>query len=263
VDYQKIKIKGLKGVEELSYLEGCFFPNPTTNRFARAINKNGGIKEGDLVFDIGTGIAPLAIWAALQGAGRVIGVDPVKIHCESARQNVINYSLEGKVDIYQGGFFGPFNTQPKLKGLQADVIIGDVSGISDAVSKEKGLGWYSNEVPTGGPDGTDVIIEFLKRAHKEKHLKKGGQMYFPIATDLSDGDKILKVVQELYGGPTSVLEVVFPLTPEQVLRIDESFKESDDFNRKTPGFINIRGRNSKRKGKFELSWTGHIYSVTV
>src|SRR5690606_1291283 len=55
---------------ELTAHKNCFAPNPTTVRFSRAVK----INPRELVFDIGTGIGPLAIMAGKMGAGRVIAV---------------------------------------------------------------------------------------------------------------------------------------------------------------------------------------------
>ena len=75
---------------ELFITEKAFRPNPTTVRFARTVP----VGEGDIVFDMGTGIGPLAIKAALDGAGQVYGVDSVPMHCELARLNVAKYGLQ-------------------------------------------------------------------------------------------------------------------------------------------------------------------------
>ena len=120
---------------ELYTTDKAFRPNPTTVRFGRAVR----VKPGDLVFDIGTGTGPLAIKAAMDGASHVYAVDPVELHCALARRNVAKYKLESKVTVLKGRFFEPFDADPRLRSLRADVIIGDVSGIADAVSHALGL----------------------------------------------------------------------------------------------------------------------------
>ena len=52
---------------ELFITETAFRPNPTTVRFARTMR----VRQGDIVFDVGTGVGPLAIKAALDGAKHV------------------------------------------------------------------------------------------------------------------------------------------------------------------------------------------------
>lgn len=214
---------------ELNVSDQAFLPNPTTVRFSRAVT----VQPGELVFDIGTGVGPLALMAAKAGARRVIGVDPVPLHVQLAKQNVAKYGMEEIVQIYQGRFFEPFDREPSLRGLRADVIIGDVSGIADAVARA--LGWYSDAVPTGGYDGTQVIIDFLKQA--PGYLAPGGRVYFPIAVDLADGQKILDAVHTIFSHAENALGrpyVEFPLTPEQVRMIH------DAYHGEPPPFIRVQ-----------------------
>ena len=226
---------------ELFITEKAFRPNPTTVRFARTVRVN----EGDIVFDIGTGIGPLAIKAAMDGARKVYGVDPVARHCELARMNVVKYGLQNKVRIYQGPFFAPFEQEPELKNIKADVIIGDVSGIADTVARA--LGWYSEEVPTGGEDGTEVIIDLLQRA--ACYLKPDGSLYFPIAVDLSDSAKILDAAREYFSDVVNAMDkpqVIFPISEAEVQAIDAAY------GGRRPDYINIQpGRRP--------SWRGEIW----
>ena len=113
-------------------------------RFSRSVE----IEPGSLVFDIGTGVGPLAIMAALAGADRVIAVDPVPLHCELARRNAVKYEVADRVTVYQGSYFEPFELEDDLRGLRANVIIADVSGIPTRIAHA--LGWYPADVPTGG-----------------------------------------------------------------------------------------------------------------
>ncbi len=199
---------------ELFITDKAFRPNPVTVRFARTVQ----MKPGDLVFDIGTGIGPLALKCAVDGARQVVGVDPVALHCELARMNVSKYAMDEVVTILHGDFFEPIESDPGLRNLRADVIIGDVSGIAEAVSYA--LGWYSDAVPTGGEDGTDVIIEFLHNARR--WLAPGGALYFPIAIDLSDGEKIANAARSLYGEAENAIgrdAFNFPLNEDEVKAI--------------------------------------------
>lgn len=217
----------------------CFAPNPTTVRFSRAVK----IKPRDLVFDIGTGIGPLAIMAGMMGAGRVIGVDPVGLQVKLARQNVARYNLQDRVEIHQGEFFSPFLTERGLEDLRADVIIGDVSGIAGPVGRA--LGWYPDDVPTGGDDGTAVLRAFLKQV--PRFLANEGRLYFPIATDLSDSRRITELVSKHFGVVENALPkpyVEFPLSAEQHQAI------LDVYDGKPPFFIQIQsGRTAYWRGQ--------------
>lgn len=217
----------------------AFRPNPTTVRFSRAVK----VAPGDIVFDIGTGIGPLAIMAALLGASRVCAVDPVAMHCELARLNVAKYKLENVVEVYQGSLFEPFEREPQLRGVKADVIIGDVSGIADPVARS--LGWYSDDVPTGGPDGTDVLRRLLSSAGR--HLKPDGSLYFPIAVDLSDSARVLAEAHKHFTEVENAMDkeyVVFPLSDTEVQAIESAY------NGNRPGFIAIQpGRRPTWRGQ--------------
>lgn len=214
---------------ELFVSDKAFRPNPTTVRFSRAVE----IERGDVVFDIGTGIGPLAIMAAQAGASVVHAVDPVPLHCELARRNVEKYELANVVHVHHGRFFEPFETDQRLRELKADVIIGDVSGIAEPIAHA--LGWYSEVVPTGGPDGTAVIIEFLQRARVR--LKPDGRIYFPVAVDLSDSRRIFEAVNELFGEVVNALPrpfVEFPISPEELRAIRAAYGND------LPGYITIQ-----------------------
>ena len=226
---------------ELFITETAFRPNPTTVRFARVVR----VHEGDIVFDVGTGIGPLAIKAALDGAKQVYGVDPVHMHCELARMNVAKHGLQEKISIYQGAFFDPFEVDPELKDVKADVIIGDVSGIAKPVARA--LGWYSDQVPTGGEDGTEVLVDLLHRS--TAYLAPQGTIYFPIAVDLSDSGKIIEAAQSFFGSVTNAINVQFPISDQELQAIDEAY------GGRLPSYINIQQGRRRH-------WRGQIWKAT-
>jgi len=51
-----------------------FIPNATTRLFTKVIQ----IHSGDTVFDIGSGVGPLAVWAALEPSKSVHAVEVVE-----------------------------------------------------------------------------------------------------------------------------------------------------------------------------------------
>jgi methylase of polypeptide subunit release factors len=228
---------------ELLITEKAFRPNPTTVRFSRTIE----VAPGDVVFDIGTGIGPLAICSAMAGARRVIGVDPVAVHCELARYNVAKYGLDDVVEIHEGAYFEPFEREESLRGLRANVIVGDVSGIADPVARA--LGWYSDQVPTGGADGADVLVEFLRLAGG--YLAEGGWVYFPVAVDLSRSDRVLETARSLFGTVVNAMKretTQFPMTEDEVEAVDAAYAGD------CPEFINIQ------EGRRRF-WRGQIWKA--
>jgi methylase of polypeptide subunit release factors len=234
-----IKVRVTDPPLELFVTPEAFQPNPTTVRFSRTVR----IRPGNIVFDIGTGIGPLAIMAAMLGARSVHAVDPVPLHCELARRSVEKYSLEEQVYVHEGCLFEPLDADPATKGLHADVIIGDVSGIADPVARA--LGWYSEHVPTGGTDGTEVIIELLRRA--KDYLTPDGRIYFPIAVDLSDSEKIAEAARSLYCEAANTMDreyVNFPVSEREQRAIVEAYAGDP------PSFITIHaGRRPYWRGQ--------------
>lgn len=228
----------------------CFLPNVTTARFARGINGESNTIEGKVVADIGTGVGPLAIWAALEGAKAVYAVDPVAQQIELARENVKRYGLEDRIHIYQGSLFDP------IPDLKPDVIIGDVSGIAQGASWA--LGWYPKDVPTGGEDGTEVISAFLQAARA--HVNNGTVVYFPAALDLSDSEKLVHDDAKAPGAPRQGVAdrlfrhvqptqptIKFPLLASEVEALQKAY--SDGF----PAYISPQVKGSR------AVWRGQIY----
>ena len=216
--------------------EALFTPNAVSRLFSKIVD----IEEGDTVFDVGTGTGVLAVWAALQPSGHVWAVDPVAEHCELARRNAQLQGVGQKVDVFHGSLFDPLP-----EGLKANVIMGDVSGIADGPGKA--LGWYSDEVPTGGGDGTDVVIELIRNAHR--YLLPGGKLYFPIAVGLSDSDKIMDVARECFASLDRKVDVWFPLSDDEYEIVSCCLP---------PALL----ERVQKKGS-RMAWNGHIYEATM
>ena len=154
------------------------------------------------------------------------------------QENIENNGVAHKVSAYQGRFFEPI--PPEIK---ADVIIADVSGIAEGPARA--LKWYPPEIPTGGEDGTEMIIPLLEQAGT--YLAQGGRVYFPVAIDLSDSKKIMKVAEARFGRLEEMVEPNFTLTEEQVL----SLKPFESLP-----YVNIGTKGSRS------IWRGAIYKAT-
>lgn len=211
-----------------------FMPNATTTLFSKCVQ----INPGDLVFDIGSGLAPLAIWAGKMPSSHVYGVEIVPEQCELARKNVQLHNLEEKITILEGSFFNPIP-----EGLKADVIIADVSGISEGPARA--LGWYPKDIPTGGHDGTGVIIPLLKQAPEYMHSST--KLYFPAAS-LSDYRKIMAVAENKFNLKT-VIDKSFPISPEQM----QAIRSSSD----------SKTYETYKKGPVRDIWQGWIYEAIL
>lgn len=220
--------------------EDLFIPNTVTVRFSRAMPD----VEEKIVYDIGSGVCPLGILAGLRGARAVYCVDPVEGHAALARHNVESYGLEGKVHVYQGTFCSPLEG----KAPKADLIIGDVSGIAEIASRA--LGWYPPDVPTGGDDGTETIIDLIDQA--PGFLAEGGMLLFPVAIDLSDSKEIMYAAGWRFNSvvPCFNNDARFVLTEKQVKNLHEGYSAG------MPHFINIH------KNRDRYFWRGQIYAAS-
>ncbi len=220
--------------------EDLFIPNTVTTRFSRAMPD----VEGKIVYDIGTGVCPLGIFAGLNNAQEVYCVDPVEGHAALAQQNINSYGLEDRVHVHQGTFCSPLEG----KAPKADVIFGDVSGIAEVASRA--LGWYPPDVPTGGPDGTEIITDLIDQA--PGFLAEGGVLLFPVAIDLSNSKEIMYAAEWRFKNvvPCFNHDAKFVLTDEQVANLRKGY------GRDKPDFIKVH-RNRNR-----FFWTGQIYAAS-
>jgi methylase of polypeptide subunit release factors len=213
-----------------------FMPNQTTRLFTKAVD----ITEGDIVFDIGSGVGPLAIWAGYEPSLNVYGVEIVPEQCHVARENIRRHHLQDKVQVYEGSMFEPLPAEVKEEG--ADVIIADVSGISEQIARM--LEWYPRRIPTGGRDGTEITKAVIDQARK--YLRKGGRLYFPMA-GLSNYMSIIEKAKSSYNSLIERINVNFPLSKKQVEGI------ADDAD---PGTYSLETKGSRS------TWKGWIIEAT-
>ena len=188
-----------------------FLPNPTTNRIAKAIDHSD--LEGKIVFDIGTGVGPLAIWAAKNGARHVYGVDTNSEQIDMAKVNAKYNNVQEKTDFYVGSLFDPLNS------MKADTIIGDVSTLTDIAGRV--LGYYPERVEVGGPDGTRNIIQLLLAA--PCYLNEGGTLYFPFTPDLADGEKTMRAAEETFRNIEHLQPIKFELKEDDIIALKAAY----------------------------------------
>jgi len=96
--------------------------HPTTSLCIRALERV--VKEGQLVYDIGTGSGVLAIAAASLGATvKAVDLDPVAVRI--AKENVAINKLEERVEVYHGNLADVLSSSADLvvANIIADVII--------------------------------------------------------------------------------------------------------------------------------------------
>jgi cyclopropane fatty-acyl-phospholipid synthase-like methyltransferase len=215
--------RGREGPFHLQLGPGVFSPTTTSRTLADALE----ISPGDTVIDVGCGSGVLALVAAKLGAAKVYGVDLSHRAVEAARDNARRLGLDDRCEFRAGDLLDP------VRDVHADVLIGDVSGIPDAIAAESG--WF-DDVPAGGPTGAELPAKFLRSIGDT--LKWGGRLYLPTGT-IQHEQAILDAAHEVFGDHMQpVLEREFPL-PDLVARskaVARMMKE---------GLVSFRQRGSR------------------
>jgi SAM-dependent methyltransferase len=222
-DLQTIEWRGRTGPFPLTIGRGVFSPTTTSRTLADALE----IGPDDIVIDVGCGSGVLAFVAARLGARRVYGVDLSAPAVEAARRNAEALGLSDVCEFRQGDLLDP------VRDIRASVLIGDVSGIPDAIAKASG--WFE-DVPSGGPTGAELPAKFLRSIGSV--LEPGGRLYLPTGT-IQNESAILAAAREIFGDRMErVLEREFPL-PELVAKSKAVAKAVKE------GFVSFRQRGSR------------------
>jgi protein-L-isoaspartate O-methyltransferase len=191
--------KGRTGPFTIEVNPGVFAPTHTSRTIAEALE----IGAGETVIDVGCGSGVLSLVAARLGAGRVIGVDLSEEAIEVARRNAVLLEVDERVEFRVGNLLDP------VRGIEADVIIGDVSGIPDEIAAVSG--WFPDG-RAGGPTGSELPAAMLESVNESGCLRPGGRLFLPTGTIQAEG-RILEVARRIFGAANlqSLLEREFPL----------------------------------------------------
>jgi SAM-dependent methyltransferase len=191
--------KGRTGPFTIEVNPGVFAPTHTSRTIAEALE----IGAGETVIDVGCGSGVLSLVAARLGAGRVIGVDLSEEAIEVARRNAVLLDVDERVEFRVGNLLDP------VRGIEADVIIGDVSGIPDEIAAVSG--WFPDG-RAGGPTGSELPAAMLESVNESGCLRPGGRLFLPTGTIQAEG-RILEVARRIFGAANlqSLLEREFPL----------------------------------------------------
>ncbi len=227
--------KGRFGPFDLEISENTFAPSTISTLLADALT----IQNGDRVIDVGCGSGVLSIIAAKLGASRVIGVDTAPDVVDVASRNATRLGVEETTRFLQGDLFDPIPPD-----TQADVIIGDVSGIPDALADASG--WFPSR-RGGGPRGSELPIRMLHAARER--LRTGGRLLLPTGT-LQDEGAILRAARALYSRATRLTERQIPL-PGVLAGTPAVAKLAKD------KIIHLRERGSR------LLWTARVWECTT
>ena len=212
--------RGRTGPWPLTLRPGVFTPTHTSVAVADALE----INTGDVVVDVGCGSGVLGFVAARLGAARVIGCDVSPAAVEAAAENADRLGLSHCSEFHSGHLFGP------VPDVEADVVIGDVSGVPDVVAEL--TPWSS-----GGPTGAELPVEMLETLGER--LKVGGRVYLPTGTIQAEA-RVLEVARRMFGIENlhRLAEREFPL-PTTVARAPAVQRLVDD------GVLDLRRRGSR------------------
>ena len=151
-----------------------FTPTQTTKYLYEDIEKNILKKQKIFLADMGcgNGIIGISLYKNIKNIKNVhfsdISKDAISLCKKNTKENKINYS---NVSFLVSNVFSKFN-----KDLKFDLIINDISGISEKVARISP--WFKNVPCSSGEDGTDLTMDFLK--NYKKFLNKKGMVFFPI-----------------------------------------------------------------------------------
>lgn len=202
-DASVVAWRGRTGPFELFVGPGVFKPSSTSMALAEALE----VGPKDTVLDVGCGSGVLSFVAGRLGAAKVIGCDVSEKAVAAARRNAERLGLSGVTEFRAGNLLEP------VRDVEADVVIGDVSGIPDAIAEV--TGWFPDG-PAGGPTGSELPAAMLEGISDV--LRPGGRLYLPTGTIQAE-DSVLAAARRAFG--TDNLEVVlerhFPL-PDLVAR---------------------------------------------
>ena len=180
---------------ELRVGDATFRPSTISTLLADALH----FKPGSVVVDVGTGSGILSIIAAKLGAGKVYGVDAAPETVEIATANAKAHGVDDVVEFAEGDMFEP------LGDLEADVVIGDVSGIPDDIASASG--WFPSGL-SGGPTGAELPMRMIEES--KRLLKKGGSLFLPTGS-LQDETSILDRAKSVFGSMKQLAEKNIPL----------------------------------------------------
>ncbi|MGH8945359.1 MAG: hypothetical protein ACRDVL_04360, partial [Acidimicrobiia bacterium] len=114
--------------------------------------------------------------------------------------NAEGLGVADRTRFYRGSVF-----EPLPEGLEADLIIGDISGIPDEIAKVSG--WFPVGL-AGGPTGAELPIRMLDEV--KRFLRKGGRFLIPTGS-LQDESSILEKARSVFSSLRELTEKSIPL----------------------------------------------------
>jgi len=159
---------------------------PAEDTFLVADSLTDGVKEGDIVLDIGTGCGILAIIAAKK-AKKVVATDVNPQAVECARLNAESNGVSNKIETRLGDLF-----QPIQKTKRFDVIVFNAPYLPTPPQEQKtwiGRAW------AGGLTGRQIIDQFITEA--PQYSKRNGKILL-VQSSLANIEQTLKRFRKAY-----------------------------------------------------------------
>ncbi len=192
----KVTWKGRFGPFDLTVGPATFRPSTISMLLASALE----IEADSVVVDVGCGSGVLAIVAAKLGARKVYGIDAASDTIAVGTANAVAQGVSEVTEFYEGDLFDPLPDH-----VQADVVIGDVSGIPDELAEASG--WFPSGL-AGGVSGAELPMRMLEEA--KRLLRRGGKLFLPTGT-LQDEQSILDKAKSIFGSIKQLSERPIPL----------------------------------------------------
>ncbi len=193
---ETIAWKGRLGPFDLKVGPATFRPSTISTLVADAIE----VDSNSTVIDVGCGSGILSIIAARLGARKVYGIDAAPGTVEVATANAADHGVSDRTEFFEGSVF-----EPLPAGVEADLMIGDISGIPDQLANASG--WFPSGL-AGGPTGAELPLRMLEEA--KRFLRKGGRLLLPTGT-LQDENSILDKARSVFGTIRQLTEKSIPL----------------------------------------------------
>ena len=194
---ETITWKGRFGPMELRVGTATFRPSTISTLLADALE----FRPGSVVVDVGSydGGDAYRFLSAFPDC-RVITVDAAANTVEIGTANAELHGVADKVEFAQGDMFDPLDPS-----IEADVVIGDVSGIPDEIASVSG--WFPSGL-SGGPTGAELPMRMIEES--KRLLKKGGRLFLPTGS-LQDEKSILDRARSVFGSMKQLAERNIPL----------------------------------------------------
>ena len=180
---------------------GVFIPTGTSGVLFNAV-KNYIAKPGKILdLGCGSGLIGLSLFKVGKADKPLYASDISKKATENVKQNAAIHNCPVVARV--GSIFEPW------EGEKFDYIINDVSGVARDAAKLSG--WFKDIPCDSGSDGTDLVIEVIKKA--AGYLNPRGRLFFPIIS-FSNKAKILKTANMNFTNVVCLARQEWPLPKE-------------------------------------------------